>query len=436
MKSFTLIFTALLIPFLSISQSEEIENQLPQNLWEKFNPYAFQTDVWINDSVYCYSYDDNTGETNPSSRTYNKEFSPSGALLVSETQVFRNGEWENEKRIENTLDELGVLEAQAELIWNSTTMGWYYDERSLFEYSTNGQFTNVTVQSFDLNNQSWVNKSRNVYSYSNFNRPDEFLGQKWENGTWLNDFRVTYTYNSNGLENSSNYQKWNPDLNDWENVNRTFTTFDGNGLPYQTKRETWGSGSMTYRNSSRSTFTYNAQNLLENTLNESWNPSDSVWTITGDQTQYYDGDANLIELNSRNWNGVSMVNYFRFIRNYDVNGNLIYQKSELFVNGNWRLLEYCDYYYSLRTFINTEELLKDICKFPNPVQPGQVLQCEQLDLLQPDRWVLTNLNGQIIHKERYAGQIEMGQNLQPGMYLLTVIKGGKISAQNKLMVQP
>ncbi|MCB0661828.1 MAG: T9SS type A sorting domain-containing protein [Saprospiraceae bacterium] len=436
MKKSTILITAVFMCQWAMAQTEFIETYHPDALWEKYYGAQITADVWVNDSVYCFKRNAGTGIMDPSYRTYNREFTPTGNLLTAETQLWIDPDYVNSSRNEFELDEEGILERQTTLEWDNNTMGWYYKERSSFDYANNRQFSNLLKEVFDRNTQTWTNDFQNIYTYSNYNRPDEFLNQKWKDNNWKNDFRVLYTYNTNGLETTSNYQTWDTLANDWNNVNRTFSSYDNNVTLTQTTRETYVNGNDTWRKSTRSTYTYNANNFLESTFNESWNPSDSTWEASGDQLQYYDNDGRLLELVSRFWNGVSMVNFFRQIREYDAEGNLTLVKSDLFTNGAWVTDNYCDYYYSLRTFLNNKEPLESLCHFTNPITTGQLIQCPQWDALQPERWLVTDLSGKVILNQKYNGTISINRSLPEGIYLLSLVKQGGIIGTTKLKIQP
>lgn len=436
MKKFILFSTAFMLVTLTRAQTPFIEDYHPDALWEKYYGAQLSTDVWVNDSLYCYKRNDATGMIAPSYRAYNREFSPTGNLLTAETQLYTNAGYVNSERRVHELDEVGTLERQTKLEWDTLTMGWYFKERQSYEYANNRQFSRLLEETFDRNTQSWSNVFQNVYTYSTYNRPDEFLNQEWEDNNWVNDFRVRYTYNGNGLETTSNYQTWDTLTSDWRQVNRTFSSYDNNVTLNQTTRETYVSGNGTWRKSSRSTYSYNNEGLLERTFNESWNPSDSTWETSGDQLQYYDSEGRMVELLSRFWNGVEMVNFFRQLREFDNEGNLTLIKSDLFTNGSWITDNYCDYYYSLRTFLNDREPLEALCNFPNPLSIGQSIQCPQWDALRADRWLLADMSGKVIKNQAYTGTIAIDTYLPEGIYILNLVKKGAIIGATKIKIQP
>jgi len=402
---------------------------LPKNLLGEIS--STLKSEWVTDSIYCYKSDNNSNDLVFDFRVYNESVNDLGRVLVEVTQKHQNGLWVNSTRRNNTFDNAGNLISNVNQFFNPEGGGWVNSEMNEFTYNINGFLTEL--KNFSFSNNAWQRNFRNQYVYFNQVDPDEFVQQVFEGGFWRNNFKVFYSFNGNGQITSSLFTRWDNSLNKWANNNRTFETYDSESRPREIKREIWDATGEKWDNSSRTLWSYTANTTDQRIINEEWIVQDSLWA-PADDIQIFDNLNGLeIERIERNYENGSYIDFFRSKREYDEFDNLDRVDNELFINGLWKLVSYCEYFYTNRVSSTSPEIFqtKSLCKITNPINNSTVIDCPNLK--ESVRLRIMNAQGKIVFDQLKSGQFIINKSFPDGSYFFTFSQGNKLVETRKMI---
>ena len=216
---------------------------------------------------------------------------------------------------------------------------------------------------------SWVNISRDNYSYNANHQIVNVVEQKWESGAWANKTKKVANYNADGQIIEMSFYNWT--AGNWKPDYSNVYQYDGAGNCTTTIVREDNSG--TWKNSYRYTISYNSDNqttqiLQQNWLSGSWkdyyklnvtynsngdktlvttyNRLGSAWEPDEKETHSYSGTQNL-GYTQQEYDGSVWNNTKKCIYQYNADGLLEYQISQTWdiagsewINGSRCILEY------------------------------------------------------------------------------------------------
>ena len=159
-------------------------------------------DSWLNDIRYImdynasgditqvteqlWNYDDDLWEDQASeSFSYNSMQNP--------TQWLRTNLVQDEWRVSWSYDSSGVLGSR--ILETVVNQDWLNSERELYSHNSAGKITGITIQTWDIEGNVWINDHFTEYTYDDWGRPTQRLDQYWNiDNRWVEDTRSSWTF--------------------------------------------------------------------------------------------------------------------------------------------------------------------------------------------------------------------------------------------------
>ena len=157
---------------ISYQYSYDINNNLTSKLEQHWNSNA-----WVNSSLYTYTYDSNDNRTR------------------SVFQIWNSNAWVNYSVYTSTYNADHNQTSRLGQRWNSNA--WVNSELFNFTYDANHNQTSRLFQ--DWNGSDWVNNYLYTTTYVANNNQTSDLYQVWNGSDWLNAFHSTHTYDANNF---------------------------------------------------------------------------------------------------------------------------------------------------------------------------------------------------------------------------------------------
>lgn len=386
---------------------------------------------WVTDSIYCYKKDNNSNNLIHDFRVYNGSLNDLGRVLIEVTQRHQNGQWINYQRQNNSYNNKGDLISNTVQFYDDEGSIWINAQKTDFTYNINGFLTKLEHYNFADN--TWQRNYRNQYVYFNNVDPDEFTQQVFEGGFWRNKFKVYYSYDGAGKITSSLFTTWDNNQNDWVNNNRTFESYDQQERPIQVNREIWNFTNLSWVNSSRTNWIYNPSTGDTRIINEGWIVQDSTWLAANDVQIFYDNNKLETERIERNYDNGIYTNFFRSKKNYDDFQNLIEVDNNLFINGLWEPISFCEYFHTNTTSSTDPEIeqTKVLCKITNPINASTTISCSLLN--ENVRLRIMNAAGEIVYDQQKSGQFSVNKSFPNGSYFFIFSKENKLIETRKMI---
>ena len=203
----------------------------------------------------------------------------------------------------------------------------FYEEKTFIEKDTRTTINKTLLgdgfllieeyeQYWDSSSSSWVNHSKDSYTYDGNNNQTEWLAQYWSGSTWRINWKYSYTYDGNNNQIEALQQDWNG--SDWRNRWKYSYTYDGNNILTELLAQHWYDPDWV--NSGKGSYTYDGNNNLIEVLWHTWYGFD--WEISSKDSYIYDGKNNQIEALRQGWQNSSWVNLEKYSYTYDGNNNL------------------------------------------------------------------------------------------------------------------
>ena len=230
-----------------------------------------------------------------------------------------------------TYDAQGILsESITQEIVNST---WVNSSRELYSWTPNELITERITQEW-LNNQ-WENQQRNIYLYNASNEISTSSTEVWDavNSTWIYHFyRVETLFNAQDQRTEFLQVYWNMG-NPEDSVKHTFT-LDGNGNEVVEFREGWNISNPVWTALQKWESVYTVNNQKDTVYNYQYNQTNSSWDFLSKWNYAYDGLGNVIQYTTfdANNNFTTRQDY-----SYDANNNRDSTSNSYWQNGMWRI---------------------------------------------------------------------------------------------------
>lgn len=194
---------------------------------------------------------------------------------------------------------------------------WTNRERKTSNYDTNGNMTEELSESWDATNLQWIITNKGSFTYDSNNNPIEIIYQDWTGTAWENTSRYVEVYDLDNNRTQSTKYLWNN--NAWENNAKAVYDYDSNNNWIEYVQSNWNSIDATWDDNLKIVSTYNASN--ERTAFETYQWVNSQWEITRRDLYTYGNSSDTIIRQNWSASALNLVNWYRYTRNYDSNGN-------------------------------------------------------------------------------------------------------------------
>ena len=408
------MFRAIFTSFLFVSSFSAIA----QFDWQEVYQPSPQRNIFLVDSVYCAHFPN--GVETPLNRTYNNDFTPSGAILEAVTQEY-DATTQTYTSVRREVYERNANNDPTQFtiqLYDAASMLFVNHERKLYDPTPDGFFEEVISQTWT--NGAWQNVLLEDFSFiSGTNRPFRFKISHWNEGlgVWENQAQFIYVYDGQQRLYEVRFQQWNSSQLSWNDLNRTIHYYDSNGRDSSSVVSLPGSQPGQWLPSSRERFEYYQDGKLFASQRELFDNTNGGW-IPQNRTQFeYNTDGQETLKLERNWIGNGFVDFFRFTTQYDADGNQTNFRGELFENDSWNPTLDCDLFY--RSFVSSTRSPVGAlpCRMANPTVAGATIECGELSR---GTYQLYSVNGQrVAQKEFSENSLQLPHSVPTdGWYLL------------------
>ena len=432
--------TIILFLFLAGAGMTTAQQLTPQEFLRQYNdPTDIQNlmteSVWLVDSTYCFNADQEGGGEFPANRQYNEEYNEDGRILRQLDQTFIDGAFQNTARHHFTYGTGEFLTESRNETWDAENEMWVNTDRILFTYNpAAGAYSEYIFQNWE--NGMWVNFSRTVDTHNaGHQKPEKSDGYLWENGMWVQDFAFYYSVNIQTLNTVGTlFQKRNAQ-GVLQNQTRSFIDYDANNNQTQIRRENFSEGIWT--EGSKTDFAYDEENRRISEIQSVFNNATQVYVPQSKTETEYNaiGEQSLIAGFGYNQTEGEFVPSYRTAFEYDANENFVEFSNEIYQNETWVYTGRCQLYWSQYQVNAVDNFSNKItCHMANPYTPGQQIYCERSGEATLE---LYDLRGKLrAGKEvNTAGNLSIDQNLQSGLYILLLRDETGILFRKKIAVQ-
>ncbi len=435
-------FTFLLLSFISLSIfSQELTfDDILRDFSKNENKFQFRNnDIYVVDSIYCFSYNGDLMSNIPSTREYNLEFTQTGEAVQRLRQRWDENEmeWNNELLVSIEFDDDGNIVKIVEESWDTAWIEWRNVKRTQQEPNDDGQFTQVLEQLWDTASMDWINDNLVLFAYNGNGENTEFNRQIWDvqNSTWIDDFKITNIW-SNGKLAADLFTKWFPDSMMWIDGNRSFHSYNNEGLKSEISTEIYDPWQDVWENSSRQTYAYDIENQQVSLEVEVWDNVDSIWLNKDRFLNTYDLEGNNDSTFTQFWQDSIWVNFFLTTRQFDSVGHQTHFEVFIWQNAQWELLTICDFFWRLLNPVSVTEIEKEaFCRMSNPIQLGTEILCELPNPKNQYRMVFFDTFGRVQYAQVLSGNsLIFNLRLPKGFYLGVILDGNEVVWRKKLIL--
>jgi hypothetical protein len=192
-------------------------------------------------------------------------------------------------------------------------------------------------------NGNWENNQKLYYEFDEHGNQTIFLQQNWQGNSWVanSGTKYTYTYDINDHITEKVEQWWDNNIISWINYYKSIYNYDLNGYLIERIFQQWDSNTSSWNSSSKQTYTNNSSGVTIEMLAQTWDNVNSIWV---NDSRYinliwhnWTGDFNASEFESYTvlyWTNGIWENYYRINITYDAYGGSI-KIMETYFNGNW-----------------------------------------------------------------------------------------------------
>ncbi len=309
-----------------------------------------------------------------------------------------------------------------------------------YTYDIAGNPTARLLQVWD--GAQWANVSRLTTNYNAAGQPTQQLQERWIDGSWANNRRRGWLYeDGTGLVTTVQEQTFDTDEQSW--VNQTRMLYQNNSLGSWTNivKQHWDAEQMSWANVEREELQYNAGLQLENrTLSEwqgnAWQPlyqlyyslAGGVFSLFGDIWDTNEGQWNLFARHQAAYEDGRIIQ--------DRGWQYWSEGQESWINAQVSVQR--QHYWS-DVMVHTEAITTlESCPVPNPYRMGTPFPCEGLPANQPVELRLTDMVGKTVYRKRLdtAAALQMDGTLPGGLYVLTIQSQTQRLHVQKLIILP
>ncbi len=336
-------------------------------------------------------------------------------------QLSANNTWDNWYKYTYTINAFGKVSTQLRENWSAGN--WVNSTRYTYNFDVDSNNTEILYDVWSGNN--WNPTGKIEYTgYNNYGKYQNEYVSYYSGGSWIYQTRKTYAYlNNQTLKSEEDRYTWDILLNNWVKSERLFYTYFQNEIGSTTRflpdtanvwqpkekfiytynpspiyileylAQKYDSVANAWYNNSRVTYSY-INNLLDKTQNEvyannSWNPTaraQHIYNGNNEKTEYFTelfnignwvknirstylySNAKVSEENKFIAAGNAWEQNKRLSYNYDGNQNMIYDKTENVVSGNFIPVSQNFYYYTSYPLQYSDRIgvFSNLKLYPNP----------------------------------------------------------------------
>lgn len=413
-----LLFTLLLPVLLSISTNAQfLDNHSIESIEDKF---SFQKNYknsvlqakirspFILDSAYVYLL-----PTEQLVQKFHYSFNDLGSSLGYYILGFElsTNDWENQFKIEYERDINDQIITLFNYNVNPNTFDW--EEFLRFDYTWDANGNNI------------------VSTYSQWNDVTS---------SFINNLKWEYNFDGSNLQIDSYTSIWY--MNDWTNHEYTTYTNDSDGNLSEEILQYWSSADGIYKNYLKWIYEYDTDQNLISKIYQDWDQVDSIWENTI-KLDYIFENGRLTNYYNSSWvnspSGFQWLAHYQTQYTFDSYGNNYqdFNSEYNFDNEMWEETLRFDYFYTdLETTVQTLEDISLTCHLQNPIQPGQIINCQDLDVSKNYTLILFDVSGKVLLEKSFKGDVEivLPSFLESGMYFMNVLEDGRLVLKEKVVV--
>lgn len=332
LTAIALLLSGLLGPPAGLAQSADPFPLSDSMMAAQFiNPFADQPSL-----VTSQNWASNTASWENLSRSF-YQYTTSGSISRTETEVRQSGTWVKSSLAENTYDASGNRTETVNYVWSGSD--WEKGTRVQNIY-VRGQLSEEVYESWT--GTAWMVTSRVDHSYDGSdrlsvsvtyvgptstparrttftyegvsNRVSEEVDDIWTGSAWEKKWRTDYTYDPDGLLETETDYEWDLTISDWAPLNRYLSTYNAEGLLETEITQDWDSATSKWVNAERTSNSY-VGGRLDEMIESSWTGTD--WEETNRTVVTYDGTV-LSEILHQNRESNQWVNESRQLFGYGV----------------------------------------------------------------------------------------------------------------------
>jgi hypothetical protein len=342
--------------------------------------------------------------------------------------------FKNNKRIYYTYDAGGLLKESSSKTVDKSGLNWSLSQQIKFQY-TGFQLFEETFRNWDKTLLDWVNLVQNKYTYETDNSLSSILYLPWDAGssTWDYSTKDLIIYDVNKNIISVENQKFNKNLNKWDNYLRINFSYSG-GYISEKIYQVWNKSAQLWEDYQKENFSYAASKKSE-IIMQTKSPT-SGWENYSRQVYTYNGSV-LSDITDYLWYG-SWTGNKKFIYTFNSNSleTLVVTQQWAAHLGNFRNILQDESYYTQREVIGVDESAVNTFVVSNPLSKSTAFKLNGLQERTKYQMVLVSLNGSIVMNVPVAAgeTIELNSRIPNGIYMLNITSDGNKRLNQKILI--
>lgn len=217
-------------------------------------------------------------------------------------EVDMSGQWTNLMKEERVLDQDGNIGEVRTAKWENNA--WLDTARKEISYNDLGFFTQIYEQSWNGNAWDTLSRESAIYGSQGFSWDGYLYEEKTSNGS-ERVLREQYSYDNRGYWSEMLLQSWDSQANSWKDESRESYDYTRKGIWISWNRQDWVNNAWV--DSYRQGFENDGGNRLD--VRQSWDANSSAWVKELRTLARYDANFNLIEeAGEQIWNGSAWEN--------------------------------------------------------------------------------------------------------------------------------
>ena len=329
----------------------------------------------------------------------------------------------------------------SKLVRRAPSVGMSLENQRRWSFSYDGNGNQNTSLYEEWNGGAWENISQQLWTYNGNNLVTEQLLQLWEDGTWTNARRQGWQYDgTTGLTSNVVQQTWDADNQSWLNVERQ--EYENDGMAFWTgiRKSTWDNDLDAWVPVEQELFEYSPTFQLENRTTQEWNGSEWINQL---QVSYgIDGEilsamADAWDPLQEEWKTAAryQVDYENLERPITEQGWQFWdENSSTWQNDtiSFQRLHFWSDPVSTKTVLD----IPQNCTIQNPYPLGSSINCSQIQG-RDIQLSLFNTMGQVVHRQRFenGATLSISGQLTTGLYLLSIESKEGIQHLQKLFIK-
>ena len=313
---------------------------------------------------------------------------------------------------------------------DSSSTNWIPIEQFKYTFNNFGNYSDITVLSYDTISATWNNAVFLVYGWDANQHLIEYINQEYNDLTssWVNDYKCVSTYNTMGLK--TEYIKYNFVSNSWIPLDKLEYTHNSQSLLDKELRYTWNSSSNSWSISSQTELSYDSFDNMIESLGSQWNSTSLEWKPDSRSLRSYNSNYPFVDL-------VIPWNCFLFTflwsspivpepyYNFDMitpqyTSMLLTREYQRWDEDNsiWETREVKEYYYSDHiTGTPDNDYTTGLNVYPNPASDYVIIDNSN----NPCDFELIDISGRVVLSIRNSESKIDINSIPPGIYLYRVV---------------